>query len=307
VLLIILLTISNIGQSQIKLLTNGRVGIGTITPSRGLDILVPDGVKFRFVPDQYTPSAVFLDRYYGDTRFYPEINHKGYIGNYCNFWYYIYADKLWYVDPPAQYSDIKFKKNVSDLENSLEKILSLKGVKYDLDLAAFGNTGPKSDNAKKEYGLIAQDVLNVIPDIVEKDSLGYAINYTSLIPVLIEAIKEQQQQIEELRNELLKKSAEEESIETPVQNADPYSYLGKNKPNPFYENTTIEFYLGSSVKEAALYIYDLQGRQIKSIKTSGTEYGYVTINGSELQPGIYNYSLIADGIVIGLERMILTK
>ena len=45
---------------------------------------------------------------------------------------------------------------------------------------------------------------------------------------------------------------------------------------------------------------------MKSIRITGREQGQVTIQGSELRPGIYNYSLIADGEVIGIEKMILT-
>ena len=296
----------NPGNAQIKLLPDGKIGIGTTTPTKDVEFRIGNIMKIGFIPFQYPPSSLIIDRQYADTRFYPEISHKGFLGLTTNFWYYIYADKLWYVNPPAQYSDIKFKKNVSDLENSLEKILSLKGVKYDLDLAAFGNTGPKPENTRKEYGLIAQDVLNVIPDIVEKDSLGYAINYTSLIPVLIEALKEQQRQIEELELNVKMNAGSEKSGLAPAA-ANTGSYLAQNRPNPFTENTIIEYTLTPEVKDAAIYIYDLQGKQIKSFKLPDAEFGSVTVNGSELQPGIYHYSLITDGEVVGIEKMILTQ
>jgi hypothetical protein len=58
--------------------------------------------------------------------------------------------------------------------------------------------------------------------------------------------------------------------------------------------------------EASLYIYDMQGKQLKSIAIPGRENGQVIIYGSELQAGIYNYTLIADGQVVGTEQMILT-
>jgi len=66
----------------------------------------------------------------------------------------------------------------------------------------------KTPNTDKQLGLIAQDVRKVVPEVVKgdeaKENLG--MNYTELIPVLINAIKEQQQQIETLEKdvELLK-------------------------------------------------------------------------------------------------------
>jgi myo-inositol-hexaphosphate 3-phosphohydrolase len=80
----------------------------------------------------------------------------------------------------------------------------------------------------------------------------------------------------------------------------------QNKPNPFSVNTEIEFYLPENVKKATLTVYDLRGKQVKSITVVEREYGSAVIYGSELQPGIYHYSLIADGEVIGIEKMILT-
>jgi trimeric autotransporter adhesin len=58
--------------------------------------------------------------------------------------------------------------------------------------------------------------------------------------------------------------------------------------------------------KAVIYVYDIQGKQIKSINLTGREQGTIIIHGSELLPGIYYYSLIADGKVIGTEKMILT-
>ena len=79
-----------------------------------------------------------------------------------------------------------------------------------------------------------------------------------------------------------------------------------NNPNPFTENTSIEFYLPTTVQKAVMYIYDLQGKQIKSIPVIQRESGNIVINGSELMPGMYIYSIIADGKIIGTQQMVLT-
>lgn len=88
-------------------------------------------------------------------------------------------------------SSIQFKENVAPLENALEKILQLSGVIYDrIDKSSFDETG-----------LIAEDVFKVIPNLVTTDDEGnpYGVKYTKLVAYLVEAIKDQQQQINELK------------------------------------------------------------------------------------------------------------
>ena len=89
-------------------------------------------------------------------------------------------------------SDINLKKNIVPLEDSLNKILSLKGVNYEW-----------KDKKKTgtQYGLIAQEVEKIIPELVTNGETKY-LNYTGIIPILIEAIKEQQKQIEELKSKI---------------------------------------------------------------------------------------------------------
>jgi hypothetical protein len=95
---------------------------------------------------------------------------------------------LWYEES-YQHSDIKLKENIKPLENSLEKVMALDGKNYNL----------KNDvEQKTKIGLIAQDVEKVLPELVSNDDKGIkAVNYISLIPVLIEAIKTQQVLIEQ--------------------------------------------------------------------------------------------------------------
>jgi hypothetical protein len=104
-------------------------------------------------------------------------------------------------------SDVRFKKNITPLQNSLEKIKKLQGVKYEWN--EFINS--RRDGYKLNIpiiGLIAQDVEQVVPEIVDHWKLSEdcqdarSIDYPRLIPLLIEAMKEQQNQIEELRNEI---------------------------------------------------------------------------------------------------------
>ena len=56
-----------------------------------------------------------------------------------------------------------------------------------------------------------------------------------------------------------------------------------------------------------IYIYNMRGMQIKSISIPEKGYGTITINGSDLQAGMYLYTLIVDGKEVDTKRMILTK
>jgi len=90
----------------------------------------------------------------------------------------------------AHSSDARLKTNVKTLHNSLEKILKLNGVSYNW---------MKEPTSNPQVGFIAQDVEKVFPEVVVVDSNGnYSMVYQNLVAPMVEAIKEQQQQIEEL-------------------------------------------------------------------------------------------------------------
>ena len=90
------------------------------------------------------------------------------------------------------YSDKTLKKDVITLENSLDKVLNLRGVSF-----------TKIDSNKKGIGVIAQEVQEVLPEVVVENSDGIlSVAYGNIVGVLIEAIKEQQKQIDELKSKI---------------------------------------------------------------------------------------------------------
>jgi uncharacterized coiled-coil protein SlyX len=102
-------------------------------------------------------------------------------------------------------SDIRYKKNIKPLENSLNKVLKLQGVNYDWLVNEFPN---KNFSDRQQIGVIAQEIEKILPDLVFTDDAGYkSVDYSHLTPVLIEAIKEQQQIIENLKNEVATQSS----------------------------------------------------------------------------------------------------
>jgi len=97
-------------------------------------------------------------------------------------------------------SDIRLKTNIETISDALNKVLDLRGVEFDR---------PDLDGSPRHIGVIAQEVENVIPEVVFDGADGYKkVAYGNLTAVLIEAVKEQQKQIDELRNEIKKLKGE---------------------------------------------------------------------------------------------------
>lgn len=84
------------------------------------------------------------------------------------------------------------------------------------------------------------------------------------------------------------------------------SVLYQNNPNPYTQRTTIKFRIPQNCNNAYIYIYDMRGVMLKQIEISA-ELGYVTIESSELAPGMYIYSLIVNNKEVDTKRMILSK
>ena len=89
-------------------------------------------------------------------------------------------------------SDVRFKENIEDISDSFGILEKVQPVKF-----AWKETG------KTAYGVIAQDIETVLPEVVSTNDYGIkSVNYSQLIPLLIDVVKRQQEQIEELRKRL---------------------------------------------------------------------------------------------------------
>lgn len=97
-------------------------------------------------------------------------------------------------------SDKNLKKNIVPIENAIDKVLQLTGYEFDF-------TDQKYCGYLKEHqiGLIAQEVRKVIPEVVGQNNDGtLGVSYQHLVAVLIEAIKDQQKQIDNLKKQIEK-------------------------------------------------------------------------------------------------------
>lgn len=89
-------------------------------------------------------------------------------------------------------SDINLKENIQKIENPIDKLLEINGVTFNW-----------IENEKASVGVIAQDVEKVLPQLINDMGSHKTVNYNGLIGLLVECIKHQQKQIDELKEHMI--------------------------------------------------------------------------------------------------------
>ncbi len=169
---------------------------------------------------------------------------------------------------------------------------------------------------KQHYALSADELEKVLPDLVYTDKDGSkAINYVEMVPLLVQCINELNARLSALdgnsaarRESRLSNSARESGLSNSADTrvCPVNAVLYQNTPNPFNAQTEIRFSLPDDAPQAYIYIFDMTGKMQKQIPVDPSQQS-VTINGYELQAGIYLYSLVVGGQEIDTKRMILSK
>lgn len=237
-------------------------------------------------------------------------------------------------------SDLILKTNIQPLQNSMQVLKALQPKTYNYKTSQFPYLNLPNGI---QDGLIAQEVQSVLPELVSsfkvparRDSSGgidttgtdqsfLAINYVKLIPYLIAAVKEQQESIDSLKTQLdtilsqrgslrirnnsdSEETREKERAIINVELADIKTIiLDQNSPNPFSEETFINYFIPKEVIKATIMIYDKSGSVLKIVNVNERGDGQLHIFAENLSNGIYTYSLIADGKTIDSKRMIFQK
>lgn len=186
---------SNQRSNAMTVLRNGNVGIGTTNPqsalhignSGALKISDASGTKYGLL--YHSNYNLHVDAIGGGYTYFNWYGGSGLIvGNGSGFGYGPVNASAFVVS-----SSERFKKDITNSRYGLAQILQLQGKEYNYI----------NDNShKNEIGLIAEEVIKLIPEVVyhnAADNKLMGIDYSKLNVVLIEAIKEQQQQIDELK------------------------------------------------------------------------------------------------------------
>ena len=223
----------------------------------------------------------------------------------------------------VQSSDIRLKTDVKPLKeysgSALDKLKDMSVISYSYKNAFPSLSLPdtvseskvmevaqiKAD--KKHIGIIAQELRELYPDLVEEGQDGHlSVNYIELVPVLIQAIQELKGELEDIRG--LSKSMTRSIGEgtSDLSSARYGNVLYQNTPNPFNGQTTIRFSLADDAQNASICIYDMTGKQLRKLPISSGD-SQVTVNSYELGEGMFLYSLIVNGREIDTKRMVISK
>lgn len=206
VALILFLTFGLAAQAQLKLFSNGKLALGPTPTNAPTDRLVIDGgpdrgllVKVSHPNDWWQSTAASVSRqltvswvvrYNGGDRFYV-------LGNGD-----LIARGAWY------YSDSTLKADVKPIPSPVASLQKIRGVTYSYkpEAACKDCEAPPSDDPTVEgvrYGFVAQEVERVFPEMVmENDQNLKLVSYEQMIPVLVEAVKAQQAQIDAMQLEI---------------------------------------------------------------------------------------------------------
>ena len=102
-------------------------------------------------------------------------------------------------------SDRRLKENIQNIENPLQKINKINGVNFDWTQKYIDDHGGEDAiyNRKKDVGIIAQEIEEVMPEVVADRSDGYkAVRYEKIVALLIEGIKDLNGQVDKLTEEV---------------------------------------------------------------------------------------------------------
>ena len=100
-------------------------------------------------------------------------------------------------------SDRRLKENIKPIDNALEKVKQISGVEFSWKLLTELEKKTIHGNLGDDIGIIAQEIEEILPLAVTTRKNGYkAVKYEKIIPLLIEAIKSQQNQIEDLQKKI---------------------------------------------------------------------------------------------------------
>jgi hypothetical protein len=159
--------------------------------STGNDFVIGNGTNARDIVFFTTTGSTNTERMRltSTGNLVPGANNTYNLGSSTLRWSTIYSNNV------LNTSDARLKTNIRNLNYGLSTILKMKSVQYNWKEGADKDT---------KIGFLAQDLRKIVPEVVVGDEAkeNLAVNYIELIPIMVNAIKEQQQQIEELKKEI---------------------------------------------------------------------------------------------------------
>ncbi len=228
-------------------------------------------------------------------------------------------------------SDKRSKKEIAPFTKGLETLSLINPVSYQYN----GRFGTNADD-QTHIGLIAQDVAKYAPEMVientykeiassYKDETGtveevlseesfLSVDPSELTYILINSVKEQQSLIEKQQASIEALQVEVERLKNQNQ-ADKgiglnlfeseKAFVKQNVPNPFSKSTRIEYFLPENSQTASIKVFDLTGKELKSVDLTNKGNSQIELDMENLVNGLYLYSLVVDGKIIDSKQIVL--
>lgn len=213
-------------------------------------------------------------------------------------------------------SDRRYKTNIQTLGGAMGKIMAMRGTSYDFNAEHLAKGFPVG----KQVGFIAQDMQNVMPELVKADDDGMlAVNYVGVIPVLVEALKEQHEVIAEKETRIAALEAQNTELQSRLARIE--AALGiaadrqtdvktepvsaKASPNPTSGLVNIDLQNTATAKSVVVNIVDATGRQVAARNAAGASS--LQFDLSQLPAGVYVAQIVADGKMVSSNKVQLVK
>jgi hypothetical protein len=212
----------------------------------------------------------------------------------------IYASKF------CKVSDSILKFNHFEIQNPIAKIQSLQPYYYNM----YTINENQVVTINSEYGFFSQEVESALPEVnITENIHDYKVlDYDQIIPLLVAALKEQQTQIESLQAIVMNccQAGNERSQLSQISSNSEKSIITNLSPNPNDGKFKVDFQLASEVRNVAFEITDAAGKQISFIKLNSSELNNRTLEISieSFNSGIYNISLVADGVRSDMKKLL---
>jgi hypothetical protein len=245
------------------------------------------------------------------------------------------------------YSDAKLKENITKYTGALDRLNQLDIKNYTFKQKEFPTMNLPQG---QQVGVLAEDLKKVFPELVKHsrqpaikgkgDAVDFdAVNYTSLIPVLVQAVKEldaktdsagtapnaaqvqQQAQIEQLTTQLSEQTKQISDLKNMLndicnlgcaglQNNNGNSQavvLFQSIPNPTSGSATIGYVINVPFTTAIITVTSTYGNTVQDFKITQGGKGSVVFDGSQLASGTFRYSLYIDGKLYDTKSIVITK
>jgi hypothetical protein len=237
-------------------------------------------------------------------------------------------------------SDELLKKNVSAFTDGLKVLTQVKPVWFEYN----GKAGMPTN--KPYVGVIAQQMKAIVPYMVGRftyqDTTGRKTDYldydaNALTYILVNAVKEQQGQVEQLNTRLQEKDTQIEALKrenatqieslqaqidqlkqllgpalaVPAPQMAPESgggaRLWQNVPNPTDGTTRIRYNIPQQAHQAQISLYSLKGELLQSFLLTQRGEGELSVNTTTLPEGIYVYRLLIDGKQVDAKKLLRNR